>query len=182
MSNLVFSFCASGQKPFVVERVDLPVELSYRPALFDGGAHVEVATDGIIYAYDQAIMRPAQFGTQCVPNWICKIQLAHGAKVSFREPLPEFGCQPLGQVFHQMLAVFCAVALRFDDLPADLPICGNHCVVDCRRRFRARGFECGANRLIDGFIRGRIVDLFQGQPPFEKAAVLYGKVRVAPNQ
>ncbi len=90
--------------------------------------------------------------------------------------------QPVGPLLEGALAVFCAVALRFDDLPADLPICGNHCVVDCRRRFRARGFECGANRLIDGFVRGRIVDLFQGQPPFEKAAVLYGKVRVAPDQ
>ena len=135
-----------------------------------------------IYAYDQAIMRPTQFRTQCVRNWESLIELPHSLKISFREPLSEFGCQPFGQVFHQMLAVFGAVALRFDDLPADLPICGNHRVVDCRRRFRARGFECGANRLIDGFVRGRIVDLRHGQPPFEKAAVLCGKVRVAPNQ
>lgn len=46
----------------------------------------------IFNAHNQAIVRPAQFATQCVTFWKCYIKLAHISKICDIKSLAKLGC------------------------------------------------------------------------------------------
>ncbi len=70
-------------------------------------------------------MRPAQFGTQCVPNWKLQEKRPHIPQIAFIKPPAEFASQGVSQIGQQPFAVSCSrltSLLEFHDVPANFPI------------------------------------------------------------
>jgi len=70
-------------------------------------------------------VRPAQFGTQCVPNREAQEEGPHVAQVAFIEALAELASEGVGQIGQQSFAVGgpgSTALLELDDVPPDLPV------------------------------------------------------------
>jgi hypothetical protein len=86
--------------------------------------HVPVARLGRVHPQQQAVVRPAQFGTQCVPIWKRLEKRTHVAQVAFVKPLAKLLRQGLPQLRQQALAIGgpgLAALLELHDVPADVP-------------------------------------------------------------
>ncbi|MOA15545.1 hypothetical protein D3C78_1357060 [compost metagenome] len=86
--------------------------------------HVPLAGTVAVHLEQRAVVRPAQFVTQCVTNREGLVEQAHIAQVGGVEALAELGAQFPGQGRQQLLAIGCtslAALLELDDMPADLP-------------------------------------------------------------
>jgi len=85
------------------------------------------------------IVRPVQFGTQCVTNWESEIEKPHIAQVGDVEALAEL-CRELGsEGFEQTCAVVGALAaalLLFDDFASDIPVRLHHATLTAERAAR----------------------------------------------
>jgi len=71
---------------------------------------------------------PAQFGTQCVPNWKCLKESPHIAQIPLIKTLAEFRCQFPSQAAEKMRAVFCSgctALLKFNNMPSHFPSCAH---------------------------------------------------------
>lgn len=117
-------FVAAHQKPVIIKRGNLPVELSDRPPFGSGFTNIPIAGLGVFHAQNGAVMRPRQFGTHCVPIRESEIEGAHIAKVPFIKSLAEICRQPFCKLGNQACAVIrpLIAALLLDDIFADLPI------------------------------------------------------------
>lgn len=91
-------FAPRGNQTVIVEGLDLPVELAGAPSCVRGFVHIPQAPPLVVYAHKHAVVRPAQFGTQCVPNWKREVKLAHGSQVTLRKALAKVIRQTLGEV------------------------------------------------------------------------------------
>ena len=85
------------QQALVKQRADLPLQRAGAPVLGGRFSHVPLARLGTIHAGEQAVVRPAQFGTHCVPNWKGLKKRPHVAQVALIKALAELGSELLGQ-------------------------------------------------------------------------------------
>ena len=89
---------AAREQALTEHGVDLPLELTRAPAALGALVHVPHARLGVRDARKAPVVRPAQFGTQCVPNWERKVELAHEPEVALVKPLPKVLREPPGKL------------------------------------------------------------------------------------
>lgn len=86
-------------------------------------------------------MRPAQFGTHCVPNWKTLEKQAHVPQVALIKTSPELSRQTLGKYSQLLCAIGSArLPLLFvlDNQAANFPVAGNHGLIDALAHLVAR--------------------------------------------
>jgi hypothetical protein len=123
---------AEGQ-PLEEQGVDLPLQFARGPAGVDRLDLVESAGLGLVHAQEQAVVSPGQFSTHRVEFWVGQVEVAHVPEVGAVETLAEVGAEAFGKGFHEALAVAGAllpVLLLLDDDLADVPVGGDHRLVD----------------------------------------------------
>lgn len=79
-----------GKQTFIRLSGDLTIQFACSPATGNTFIHIPCARSGIHYAHEDAIMRPAQFVTQCVTNRKGKVELSH---------IPEICCGVSAAIF-----------------------------------------------------------------------------------
>jgi hypothetical protein len=70
-------------------------------------------------------MRPAQFGTHCVPNWEGLVESPHIAQISLIKALPKLYGEMFCKFNHPLFAVFgpaLSVLFLFSNERTDIPI------------------------------------------------------------
>ena len=106
----------------------------------------------VLHAAEQAMVRPAQLRTRCVPNWERQIGLPHLTNVSHGKPLPEFLRHPLWQILHQAFPILSAIPLHLHDLSTYLPASLDHGVVHRNSCLLSQKLERIANRIVHSSI------------------------------
>ncbi len=79
----------AGKQPLIIEPPDLPFERARTPVLRHRLVDIPLACLLIFKAQQRAVMRPAQFGTQCVPNWEREEKGTHVPQIPLIETLPK---------------------------------------------------------------------------------------------
>jgi len=114
----------AGEEPFIVEGADLAVEGAGVPVLGGGLVHIPLASSRGIHAEENAVVGPAQFGTQCVPIRECRVEGPHVSEITLVEALAKLGGELGGNVCQHRLAIRragLAALLRLNDMPTDNP-------------------------------------------------------------
>ena len=127
------SFIPAGQQAVIVQRGNLPFQLTARPACANALLHIPVSRGVVFDAQQSAVVRPCQLRTQCVRIWKHGIKLFHLLKISHIKAFSELIRQPLGQVLQHAFPVFstkASVLLVLHDDASDVPVCLNHREVD----------------------------------------------------
>ena len=127
-------FVLACENALVVHGVSLPLQLPDAPTGFGAPGGVKLTGLVILYPHEETVMGPAQFGTQCVPNWKHHIKLTHGTQISGSKSLPKLRSQLLRKEIQKLLAISRTVIFPTSavKLFSDLPIRCHHCGIDRR--------------------------------------------------
>ena len=126
-----------AEKTLVGAGVDLPFEFARAPVSLGAFFQVELTCIVVGDTHEHAIVRPAQFATQCVAFWEREEKLPHILQVGYGEPFAEIGRHALRQLLDQLRSILGALEpllLRYDAF-ADMPVRLHH--GEIRRRIGA---------------------------------------------
>ena len=99
----------------------MPLQDASAPVLRGGFLQIPLTRGCRTDAKEQAVVRPTQFGTQCVPNWKMQEERPHIPQVALIKAPAEFASQGIGQIGQQPFSISCprlASLLEFHDVPA----------------------------------------------------------------
>ena len=83
----------TGQNALIVHGVDLSLQLANAPCRFRAFLGIKCSCFFIGNTHQKPVMRPAQFGTQCVSNWEYTIELPHISQALYAVALSKLGSQ-----------------------------------------------------------------------------------------
>jgi hypothetical protein len=119
-ADLIFT----EQQSFIKQRAHLALQGAGTPVLRGGFGHVPLPRLGAVNAQQQAVVRPAQFVTQCVTNWKGVVKQAHVTQVGRIKPPAKLAGEGLRQLGQQPFAVGSACLaslLKIHNVPPHLP-------------------------------------------------------------